>query len=86
MRNLNRITNHFNNIAASEDWAMEASRAQAAGYDDKVEELRPPPTASWRATDKATMALRKWLAEQETNQPAGSASRQRIDDEYPPQT
>lgn len=58
MRNLNRITNHANWLAARQDWRELAMQATKDGYGELVEKNTPPEDATWRKIDKCIAALK----------------------------
>lgn len=62
MRNLARINNYFNRLAAWDDWRALSAQAAVMGQEDVAKSLQPPPDASWRKIDKATKMLRVKLA------------------------
>jgi hypothetical protein len=73
MRNLARIQNYYNRLAAWDDWRKLEQVALAAGQADLVERYQPPEDAGWRKIDKAIAALRQALA---ATTPPAAAGRQ----------
>ena len=64
MRNIARINNYYNRIAAWEDWRKLAAQAAAAGHTDLVAQYQPAEDAGWRVIDKQIGKLRTALAQQ----------------------
>lgn len=58
-RNLNRINNYWQRLAAWEDWAYVATKALQHGYPLLVLACWPPADASVRVIDAAIGAVRR---------------------------
>ena len=63
MRNLNRMSNYWNRVAAWRDWKKLADYAIEQGHQKLVLQTTPADNATWRKIDQCTAELERLLAE-----------------------